>query len=68
MVAAVLLYHIKDTEKTFWAFVDLMDDQELRMIYFGEFETLKAHCAKLKEIMGGKIQDLYAHMVMNMIM
>lgn len=27
MVAAVLLYHIKDTQKTFWAFVDLMDDQ-----------------------------------------
>lgn len=27
MVVAVLLYHIKNEEETFWAFVDLMDEQ-----------------------------------------
>lgn len=27
MIAAVLLYHIKREDQTFWAFADLMDEQ-----------------------------------------
>jgi hypothetical protein len=41
MIAGTLLYHIKDTEQTFWALVELMEDQELRMIYLVNFDVLK---------------------------
>lgn len=27
MIVSVMLYHIKNPEQTFWAFVDLMEDQ-----------------------------------------
>ena len=26
LIAGILLYHIKDEEKTFWALADIMDD------------------------------------------
>lgn len=35
LIAANLLYHVKFPEETFWALVDLMENQELRLIYTG---------------------------------
>ena len=37
VVAAVLLYHVKEEDKSFWTLVELMDEQELRMIYLAGF-------------------------------
>ncbi len=45
-IAAALLYHIKDAEKTFWALVELMESNELRNIYLGRLENLEVHCRK----------------------
>ena len=37
LIAGILLYHIKSEEQTFWALVELMEEQELRMIYLPGF-------------------------------
>lgn len=44
MIAGVLLYHIKNESLTFWALVEMMEYQELRMVYLHGFEHLRAHC------------------------
>jgi hypothetical protein len=44
MIAGVLLYHIKNESLTFWALVEMMEYQELRMVYLNSFEHLKVHC------------------------
>lgn len=67
MVVAVLLYHIKNEEETFWAFVDLMDEQELRLIYLPGFDKLKQHCRLITKIIETKINDLYNLMVIIII-
>ena len=43
-LAAVLLFHVKDTEPTFWALVDLMECHELRLNYLPNMQQLKEHC------------------------
>lgn len=50
MIAAVLLYHIKSEEPAFWAFVDLMDERELRMLYLSGFAALKKHCQAISKL------------------
>jgi hypothetical protein len=37
LIIGAILYHIKNAELTFWAFVDLMDERELRLIYLPGF-------------------------------
>lgn len=63
MIAGTLLYHIKDTEQAFWALVDLMEDQELRMIYLSNFDVLKEHCRNIADILVTNVNDLFNHMV-----
>ena len=46
VIVAVLLYHMKNAELGFWVFVELMDNQELRMVYLDGFQHLKQHCSK----------------------
>jgi hypothetical protein len=62
-IAAILLYHIKDAEKTFWALVELMEYQELRMIYVGRLEFLQGHCLRIEQLIEEKLHDLSAHML-----
>ena len=58
MIAAVLLYHIKSPEQTFWALVDMMEDQELRMVYLRGFKHLKQHTDHIQVLIRAKIRDL----------
>ena len=44
LVVANLLYHIKNPEQTFWALVEIMENQELRLIYSGNMQQLGIHC------------------------
>lgn len=62
MIAGVLLYHIKSAEQTFWAFVELMEQKELRAIYTGELDMLKTHSHAIIKQISTKINDLYQHM------
>lgn len=62
MIAGVLLYHIKNDSLTFWALVEMMEYQELRMVYLNNFEQLKIHCQNINEIIMNKVNDLYNHM------
>ena len=41
MIAGVLLYHIKNPEQTFWALVETMEYQELRLLYLDQFKLLR---------------------------
>jgi hypothetical protein len=63
LIAGAILYHMKNAELSFWAFVDLMDGQELRMIYLPGFSYLKSHQAKILLIMESKVHDLSIKMV-----
>jgi hypothetical protein len=60
-IAAVLLFHIKDAEKAFWALVELMESHELRSIYLGRLENLEGHCLKAEELINNRLKDLSAH-------
>jgi len=62
MIAGVLLYHIKNPEQTFWALVETMEYQELRMIYLNQFKELKQHIVNIMQIIKLKIPDLHALM------
>lgn len=68
MVAGALLYHIKEEDQTFWGLVELMDEQELRMIYLSGFEMLKKHISNIDAFMHRKIPDLANHLVPNTFM
>ena len=63
LIAAILLYHIKSGEETFWALVDLMEQQELRMIYVGNLEHLRLRCSSIEQIFSKHESCLYGHMV-----
>jgi hypothetical protein len=60
-IAADLLFHIKDAERTFWALVELMESNELRSIYLGRLENLEAHCNRADELINQKMKDLAGH-------
>lgn len=60
-IAAVLLFHIKNAEQTFWALVELMEYQQLRMIYLGKLEYLEEHCKRIKKLVEERFADLYRH-------
>jgi hypothetical protein len=58
MIVGVMLYHLKNSELTFWAFIDLMDEQELRMIYLPGFEYLKIHQQNIIKYLNTNVPDL----------
>lgn len=60
-IAAALLFHIKDAEKTFWALVELMESNELRSLYLGRLENLEGHCLKAEELINERLRDLAGH-------
>ena len=59
MIAGVLLYHIKNREQTFWALVETMEYQELRLVYVDQFKHLRAHIERVLEIISQKLPDLH---------
>lgn len=62
MIAGVLLYHIKSAEQTFWALVETMEYQELRLLYLDHFKLLKQHMVNIVKIIKTKIPDLHSLM------
>ena len=62
LIAANLLYHIKSAPETFWALVELMETQELRLIYVGEMEQLAIHCANIDRLFQQEFASLYGLM------
>lgn len=63
MIAGVLLYHIKNSEQTFWALVDIMYEKDLRMIYVNDFKHLHGHCSRIAQYISDKLNDLHEHML-----
>ena len=62
MIAGVLLYHIKNESLTFWALVEMMEYQELRMVYLHGFEHLHRHCEAIAGLLQSRVHDLHSHM------
>ena len=62
MIAGVLLYHIKNAEQTFWALVETMEYQELRLLYLDQFKLLKQHIVNIMKILKIRLPDLHALM------
>ena len=62
MIAGVLLYHIKNPQETFWALVETMEYQELRMLYLDQFSLLKQHLVNIMAILKKRIPDLHSLM------
>lgn len=62
MIAGVLLYHLKNDYTTFWALVEMMENQELRMVYLHSFQHLRAHCENIEQVLMIKVNDLFLHM------
>ena len=62
MIAGVLLYHIKNAEQTFWALVETMEYQELRLLYLDQFKLLKQHIVNIMKILKVRLPDLHALM------
>ena len=50
MITAVLLYHIKSPQETFWALAELMEEQELRMVFLDQFKHLRAHQQRILQV------------------
>lgn len=63
LITAILLYHIKSPEHTFWALVDLMEYRELRMIYVGNLEHLVSHGKRIDHLICTTLNSLYVHML-----
>lgn len=63
LITANLIYHIKNPAESFWALVELMEYQELRLIYTGNLEHLGVHAANIESAMREHLDSIYSHMI-----
>lgn len=63
LITANLIYHIKTPVESFWALVELMEYQELRLIYTGNLEHLGVHTANIETLLQEDLSSVYKHMI-----
>jgi hypothetical protein len=63
LIAANLLYHVKQTELTFWSLVDLMEHTELRLVFAGSLHALRWHCERVDAMLATSLPLLHHHMI-----